>query len=258
MAGKDSEDGCAKVLSGAVVGIIVLIAMIPKEVWVFLGVGAGVALGVWLAIKGLAAYKKSRAEAAKRERAARAARAAAATRQLIEKIGKKNFLLVQSAQTSVQNVAASEAARAGWLGDVDFTADITGIIATFGQAYALRKVAGELSGLDSPSADDRKIFGEANATAEDLERAALERVTLIGKCATEATLIDESLQQEREDARTGEQRAQLHAKLSSMLYGIEAAPATTSADSTADAVMARVQAYREIKNQIQHVRADGR
>ena len=35
---------------------------------------------------------------------------------------------------------------------------------------------------------------------------------------------DESLRTEREDARTAEQRAELHAKLSSMLYGIEAAP----------------------------------
>jgi hypothetical protein len=39
-----------------------------------------------------------------------------------------------------------------------------------------------------------------------------------------------------------------------MLYGIEAAPDTTPADSAADAVMARVQAYREIKSQIQQFR----
>lgn len=42
-----------------------------------------------------------------------------------------------------------------------------------------------------------------------------------------------------------------------MLYGIEATPDTTPTDSAADAVMARVQAYREIKNQIQRARADG-
>lgn len=35
--------------------------------------------------------------------------------------------LVESAGTSVKQVLASEAARAGWLGDVDFTADIKGI-----------------------------------------------------------------------------------------------------------------------------------
>ena len=42
-----------------------------------------------------------------------------------------------------------------------------------------------------------------------------------------------------------------------MLYGIEAAPDTTPADSAVEAVMARVQAYREIKQQIDHARAVG-
>ena len=41
-----------------------------------------------------------------------------------------------------------------------------------------------------------------------------------------------------------------------MLYGIEATPDTTPMDSAVEAVMARVQAYREIKNQIQQARHD--
>lgn len=42
-----------------------------------------------------------------------------------------------------------------------------------------------------------------------------------------------------------------------MLYGIEAAPGTAPAESSAvDAVMARVQAYRQIKNQIQLARGE--
>ncbi|MCV7434911.1 hypothetical protein [Mycolicibacterium bacteremicum] len=48
--------------------------------------------------------------------------------------------------------------------------------------------------------------------------------------------IDASLRAEREDAKVAEQRAALYAKL----YGIEAAPDTTPADSAAEAVMARV------------------
>ncbi|MDH6199092.1 hypothetical protein M2272_005759 [Mycobacterium frederiksbergense] len=117
-------------------------------------------------------------------------------------------------------------------------------------------MADKLSALDKPSVEDRKILGEAKTTAANLERAAIERVELIGKCATEAQLIDKSLRTEREDARVAEQRAELHAKLSAMLYGIEATPDTTPADSAVDAVMARVQAYREIKNQIQQARDD--
>jgi hypothetical protein len=111
--------------------------------------------------------------------------------------------------------------------------------------------------LDKPSVDDRRILAEAKTTAANLESAAIERAELIAKCATEAHLIDESLRNERADARTAEQRADLHGKLSAMLYGIEATPDTTQTDSAADAVMARVQAYREIKNQIQRGRDDG-
>jgi hypothetical protein len=120
----------------------------------------------------------------------------------------------------------------------------------------LRGVTSKLSALDNPSAEDRKILAEAKATIANLERAAIERVQLIGRCAAEAQLIDKSLRTEREDARVAEQRAELHAKLSAMLYGIEATPDTAATDSTVDAVMARVQAYREIKQQIQQARDD--
>lgn len=262
MASKDSEDGCAKVAGGAFVGIIVLVSIVPKPVWIALGVAAAVAVVAWLAYAGLSALDRLDAAAEERELAAQAAKAAAAKRQradalrkakqqLIDKIGEKNASLVQSARTSVQKVRESEAARAGWLGDVDFTADITGIVENFRKAHALRNIADELSALDNPSADDRKILGEATTAARNLEQAANERVQLIGKCAKEAALVDESLRNERHDAQTAEQRAELHAKLSAMLYGVEAAPNSTVADSTADAVMARVSAYREIKNQIQ-------
>ena len=151
-------------------------------------------------------------------------------------------------------VAASEAAREGWLSDVDFSADIQQITDIFEKAHALRELIRTLSALDKPSAEDHRILSEAKTTAANLECAAIERVELIDKCATEAQLIDKSFQTEREDARVDEQRAELHAKLSAMLYGIEATPDTTPTDSAVDAVMARVQAYREIKNQIQQAR----
>ena len=133
---------------------------------------------------------------------------------------------------------------------------LLGIAENFRKAHALRKVADELSALDNPNADDRRILGEAETTATKLERAGAERVRLIGQCATEAKFIDESLRNERKEARTAEQRAELHSTLSAMLYGIEATPKDTSTDSAADAVIARVQAYREIKNQIQLARED--
>jgi hypothetical protein len=265
MSNKGSDDAVGKVILGVVIGIIVLIAVVPKEVWIALGVIIGGALLIWFIAWAISEEKKRRAAAEERARVERAAQAAAAKREReqrarkekqhrIDTLGSENAALVESALAAVKQVVASEASRAGWLGDVDFTADIREITDKFEKAHALRKVANKLSALDKPSVDDRKILAEARTTTANLELAAIERVDLIGKCATEARLIDKSLHDEREDARTAEQRAELHAKLSAMLYGIEATPDTTPTDSAADGVMARVMAYREIKNQIQQAR----
>ncbi|WKG04654.1 hypothetical protein [Mycolicibacterium sp. HK-90] len=253
---------------GLIFFVFVLIALVPKPVWIALGIIAAVSVVTWALCKIAAAVEKRHTEAQERARIEQAALAADAKRQREERIrqekqrridtlGKQNAALVESALSAVKQVAASEAARAGWLGDVDFSADITGITDNFEKAHALRGVIGKLSALDKPSAEDRKILAETKTTAAHLEVAAIERVELIGKCAKEAQLIDKSLRTEREDARVAEQRAELHAKLSAMLYGIEATPETNQQDSAVDAVMARVQAYREIKNQIQQARHGG-
>lgn len=255
-------------IGGLVFFVFVLIALVPKPVWIAIGVIAAVVVVGWAGYKIVVALEQRSYEAQERARVERAAQAAAAKREREERVrkekqrridtlGKQNAVLVESALSAVKQVAASEAARAGWLGDVDFSADIKGIAGNFEKAHALRGVITKLSALDKPSADDRKILAEARTTTANLELAAIERVELIGKCAKEAQLIDKSLRTEREDARVAEQRAELHGKLSAMLYGIEATPDSTPTDSAVDAVMARVQAYREIKNQIQLARDDG-
>ncbi|MGD9620085.1 hypothetical protein [Mycolicibacterium sp.] len=252
---------------GALVVVVVLIAA-PKYVWIGIGGAVCVVVVIGAIAVGVSVYQDRSSAKAKRERQQQAVQSAAEKKKQerrerrerqrrVKDLGARNADLTESALAAVKQIAESEAAVAGWLGDVDFTADIRSITQSFSKAHALRKVAGELSALDDPSDDDRKILAEAEATAADLERAAVQRVELIGRCATEAQLIDESLRDERDDARTAEQRAELHAKLRGMLYGIESAPDVAPADSTADAVMARVQAYREIKNQIQQAR-DGR
>jgi hypothetical protein len=264
MSSKSSSGG----VGGLIFFVIVLVALVPKPVWIFLGVVGAVAVVSWILYRIVTAAQAHNAAAAERARLERAQQAAAAKhereerirkekRQRIDTLGDLNAQLVESALSAVKQVTASEAARAGWLGDVDFSADIKGITDNFEKAHALRAVTRKLSALDQPSADDRKILAEAKRTTADLECAAIERVELINKCGTEAKLIDKSLRAEREDAQVAEQRAELHAKLSAMLYGIEATPDTTPTNSAVDAVMARVQAYREIKNQIQLARDSG-
>lgn len=253
---------------GVIFFVFVLIALVPKPVWIVLGVITVVSVMGWAGYKIVVALEQRSYEAQERKRIEQAALAANAKRQREERIrkekqrrvdtlGKQNSALVESALSAVKQVAASEAARAGWLGDVGFSADVKAITDNFEKAHALRGVIGKLSALDKPSAEDRKILAEAKTAAANLEVVAIERVELIGKCAKEAQLIDKSLRAEREDARVAEQRAVLHAKLSAMLYGIEATPETTQEDSAADAVMARVQAYREINKQIQQAREEG-
>lgn len=265
---KDSNDGCAGAAGTVIVFVAVLIAAIPKPVWIAIGVVLGVASLVAVVVKLAAAYQERQAEALAQEEAGRAAQAAADKRQREERartkkqqritaLGAKNAELVESAQTAVKRVAATEAARKGWLGDVDFTPDLQSITDSFQKAHSLRKVADQLSVLDKPSTDDRRILAEAKTTIANLECAALERVELIKKCAVEAGRIDESLRNEREDARTAEQRAELHGQLSALLYGIEATPVPAPGNSAAEAVLARVQAYREIKNQINQARHAG-
>ncbi len=176
--------------------------------------------------------------------------------RLIAELGSENAALVESAEAAVKRVTDSEAARAGWLGDVDFSADIAAITESLRKAHELSDVAEQLSKLDNPNPHDRKLLADAQRTTADLAATATGRIKLIQQCAVEAELVDDSLRQERKDARTTEQRAELHAKLSSMLYGIEATPNPDLGSSTADSVIARVQGYREIKNQIQLVRGD--
>lgn len=264
MSSKNSDD-VAKGVGALIFIVFVLIALIPKEVWIALGVVVGGAAFIGLVAWAVAANDKRVAAKEKREREERAAREAAAKREREEKLrkekqqrirslGQENAALVESALAAVKQVHSSEAARTGWLGEVDFTADIQQITDNFEKAHSLRSVAEKTSALDKPTSDDRRILAEAKTTIAALEVTALERVELIEKCATEARLIDRSLREERKDARTAEQRAELHAKLSGLLYGIAATPDTSPVDSSADAVMARVQAFRDIKNQIQLAR----
>lgn len=254
MSNNGSDDAVIKLISGVVVVVVVLVSVIPKPVWILIGVLALAAAIFGLIVWVVNAVGKRRAEQAAAAERAREEKAREEKQQRVAALGRKNARLVESALTAVKQVEATEAARAGWLGDVDFTADIRQITDNFRQAHDLLDVVDKLSALNRPSADDRKILAQARTTAANLERASYERVELIERCAKEARLIDESLRNEREELRTAEQRAELHAKLSAMLYGIEATPDAAPKDSAADAVMARVQAYREIKNQIRQAR----
>lgn len=196
----------------------------------------------------------------------RAATLAAAKRRLeeqaraddkrrVETLGKQGAALVTRAKSSAQRIVSSEAAREGWLGDVDFTPDVEEIETNLSRAAALRRKSEELSTLAKPNDDDRKIIAEAKTETTTLELKTKKRVELLERGASEARLIDESLRAERDEIRLAAKRDELHGELAAMLYQIEASGATPG-ESAAEAVIARVQAYREIKGQIERARGD--
>lgn len=250
--GKESNGGCLGVFG--VVLFLALLAAIPWQVWAALAGIAAVAGAIWLAgAVRRTVIARRQEKAAEAERAARA-QADELRRHRVQQYGEINATWLERALAAVQQVAASEAARAGWLGDVDFSADLAAITAGFDRSAALRARAADLQRLDSPGADDRRLLAEALAAADRLDASARGRAELVCRCAVEAGLIDRSLEQERADARTAEERAALHRELSAMLYGIEAVPESADSVSAADRVMARVAGYRELKQQIARIR----
>lgn len=252
----------AKQTSGGGAGVVVMLvflvwlaSMIPKEIWILLAVLAGVAVVVGIVMVTRETIEQCRADELEQQRKRDLAEAEAARQRRIVAVGEKNAERIEATERAVARIAGSEAARDGWLGEIDFTADTASITDNLTQAYALRAVVGELSSLPRRTADDNTILADAQRVVAKLETAASERMELIGKCATEAAGIDKSLRQEREDAKTAEQRAALHARLGAMLYGIAATPDLGVRSSGVDPVLARVAAFREITALIQLARA---
>lgn len=250
--GNASNSGCFGIFG--VFLILGIIVSIPAGVWLALGIAVLVGLLTW---GGIAFYRTSQKDRAARAAAAEQAEAARREqdrRALIDRLGAANVGRLDTAVAAVHQIEKSEAAGEGWLGEVDFAADIEEIAARYERAAELRQTADRLRGLANPNADDQRILAEAQQAATELESTASRMVTLIGNCAAEAWQIDESLRQERVEAHTAQQRAELHGQLSAMLYGIEATPGTPESESAAGRVMARVAGYREIKQQITQTR----
>lgn len=138
---KKSSDG-SNVIGGLIVFVVVLIALVPKPVWIALGVIVGAIIVTWVVYRIVTAVEAGRAAEAERLRIERAEQAGVAKRereervrkakqQRIDTLGKQNAARVESALRAVRQVKSSEAARAGWLGDVDFSADLKSITENF-------------------------------------------------------------------------------------------------------------------------------
>ena len=167
--------------------------------------------------------------------------------------------LYEQADASVSMIAASEAARTGWLGDpadFDFRADLEAIAANLRRAEKIRTVTADASSIRDFSPTDKQMLQDAKAEIAKLESSVKQRVELIGKCAQQAADIDRALRVERESVVMAKRREELRGRLGPILYESQPMPSDSPSES-ADVVTARAAAFHELKALIDKHRLDG-
>ena len=241
--------------SGSTSTGLVVLGMLAVGVAVVLGFSAGdvwplLPIAIWIAIY-LALRERARTRP-QRERA-KAQQQKQAERRRVDEFGADGVQLMDRADAAVRRIMSSEAATQGWLGELDFTADVSMIADTLRKVTALRTAAAEWAAIPNATADDDRMLRDAQRAAAKLEAAAAERVKVLHDCALQAERVDQTLHHQREQAAITQQRDDVRSRLDAMIDGVERTPSGPSSDST-DAVKARVAAFLELKEIIEEQR----
>ena len=179
-----------------------------------------------------------------------AARKVVAERKRADSFTKDGLALLQRANAAVDEVGSTEAARGGWLGkptELDFSADVALISEALLQARRIEKVVERTKKIPDPSPDDVAMLRDAEKMVKTLRAEAKSRVRIIDDCVKQAREIDRLLAEERRQQEVDGQRETARRQLAAELFVAGVRPATRDSD-TADAIAARVQAFRELKN----------
>ncbi len=182
-------------------------------------------------------------------------------RERVERLGKDGLKKLVQIKGAVKRIGETEAAREGWLGDtrdISFSANLRLIEDQLEQIVTLRAKTGKSKRLPHATEADKQMIKEAEAAAKRLEAAVRERIRAIEGCARKAEEVDDILREQRHRADVASQRDELRGQLAAMLAGVELTSESQPSES-ADAVMARVEAFRELKDSINPgaVRPDG-
>ena len=157
------------------------------------------------------------------------------------------------ARAAVRGIVASEAARSGWLGDLeasDFSADLTNLEEDLRVANQLRQLVKEISSLPSPTAADSALLEEARHKLASLDRRSADRFKLLEKSWARTKMLDKTLQKQRENLALDREREDLHQQMVAALSEVDASPDVTSS-SAAERIVALTAAYEEINGPIQ-------
>lgn len=200
------------------------------------------------------AQRHAREDAARKQAEQDSRRAAArkivAERKRVDSFTKSGLALLERANSAVDDVRATEAARDGWLGDatnLDFAHDLTLISNNLLQARRIDKVVERTKKIPDPSPDDVAMLRDAEKTSKALRAEAKSRVRIFEECLTQAREIDRLLAEERQRQKFDTQRESARRQLAAELYVAEVRPSGRDSDA-ADAVAARVQAFKELKH----------
>jgi len=181
-----------------------------------------------------------------------------AKRQRRREFGSAGAQLFEEAEASVARIAASEAARAGWLGDpsdFDFRADLDAIADNLRRVEKIRTVTADAPTIRNFSESDKQMLRDAQLAVAKLESSVNQRVELIGECAQQADDIDRILREDRESVEMAKRRDDLRDRLGPILYGSGKTP-TESPSESADVVTARATAFHDLKALIDKHRID--
>jgi hypothetical protein len=241
--------------SGSASTGLVVLGMLAVGVAVALGFGAGDAwpllpIAIWIAIYlALREWARTRPQ---RDRA-KAQQKMQEKRRHVDEFGADGVELMDRADAAVRRIMSSEAATQGWLGELDFTGDVSMIADTLRKVTALRTAAAEWAAIPNATADDDRMLRDAQRAAAKLKTAAAERVKVLHDCSLQAEQVDQTLHQQREQAAITQQRDDVRSRLDAMINGVERTSSGPPSDST-DAVKARVAAFLELKGIIEEQR----
>ena len=158
--------------------------------------------------------QRSAREAAERKQAEQdekraAARKVVAERKRVDSFTKDGLALLERANSAVDSVRATEAARDGWLGkptEFDFSADVALISEALLQARRIEKVVERTKKIPGPSPDDAAMLRDAEKMVKTLRAEAKSRVRIIDDCVKQAREIDRLLAEERRQQEVDRQR----------------------------------------------------
>lgn len=184
--------------------------------------------------------------------ATRQSRQALERAELTKKLGASGVALLDGAEAAIDRIKHSEAASEGWLGDPedsDFTEDLAMIRENSRTTMELNRLIEESSNLPDPTPSDIAMIDDARTKVKQLQSRSRSRVKALRECADKAEQIDQSLQDEREQARIAEQRDDVRSRLAAQLYGVEAAQVQEPSPSL-DKTSALAAAYIEIRGSL--------